>query len=106
MSAELDAFLRYVHGEGVDSDPFVNDIRSEIRRLVQDPEWLEDFMTFEEELEAARYNAEKRGYDRGIQEGIEQGADRLAKSLTELGADASLVAKALELARDSREDEQ
>lgn len=40
-----------------------------IDRIVADPKWMEDYMTFEDELEAARRNAERRGYQRGIERG-------------------------------------
>lgn len=64
-------------------------------------------MTFEEELEAARYNAEKRGYDKGVKQGIEQGFDKgidtLAEALADLGMDVSLVAEGVERVRQKRE---
>ncbi len=102
VSERLDAFLRYVAGKDGDAeldDEFVSKINAIINRYITNPEWLEQYMTFEDELEAAEQNAWRRGVEHGLEQGIEQGieqgrleaAARLAK---DGGFDVAAVAEA------------
>jgi predicted transposase/invertase (TIGR01784 family) len=82
VPAPLAAFLRLVAGQEVEGDPFCDRVNAIIDRKVADPKWMEDYMTFEDELEAARRNAEKRG----IAIGEERKAAELALKLVRSGA--------------------
>ena len=64
VSPELDAFLRFFRNEAVEGDPFVDKIEAIIDSLLLNPTWKEQYMTFEDELEAARWNAERRGMEK------------------------------------------
>ncbi|MEE1158040.1 MAG: hypothetical protein UHS51_01340 [Atopobiaceae bacterium] len=76
------AFLRLAAGQEVEGDPFCDRVNAIIDRKVADPKWMEDYMTFEDELEAARRNAEKRG----IAIGEKRKAVELALKLVRSGA--------------------
>lgn len=81
----LAAFLRLVAGQRVEGDPFVDRVNDMIDKYVADPKWMEDYMTFEDELEAARYNAEQRGIKKGIEQGIERGKMKVVAGLVRDG---------------------
>lgn len=76
VDPSLDAFLRAVAGEKVVGDSFVDSINAMIDAYFSDSEWMERYMTFEDELKAARINAEARGYARGMDLGIERGIEQ------------------------------
>ena len=82
VPAPLAAFLRLAAGQEVEGDPFCDRVNAIIDRKVADPKWMEDYMTFEDELEAARRNAEKRG----IAIGEKRKAVELALKLVRSGA--------------------
>ncbi|MEE1159532.1 MAG: hypothetical protein UHS51_08920 [Atopobiaceae bacterium] len=90
VPAPLAAFLRLVAGQEVEGDPFCDRVNAIIDRKVADPKRMEDYMTFEDELEAARRNAEKRG----IAIGEERKAVKLALKLVRSGAMTPEVAAA------------
>lgn len=79
VDPSLDAFLRAVRGEEVEGDPFVDGIYATIDAYVSNPEWMERYMTFEDELEAARINAEALGLARGLEQGMKQGLEQGAR---------------------------
>lgn len=106
VSDDLDAFLRFVAGERVDGNGLVGDIESRIDELMVDPAWLEDYMTFEEELEAerawARREGRDEGYSQGRDDGYSQGRDEgrdavmgenalLARALRDAGREGELA---------------
>lgn len=70
VSPSLDAFLRLVAGEEVSGDPFADLVSAMIDRKVADPKWMEQYMTFEDELEAARRKAEARSCEKGSERGL------------------------------------
>ena len=72
VSPELDAFLRFFRNEAVEGDPFVDKIEAIIDSLLLNPTWKEQYMTFEDELEAARWNAERRGMEKGVKKGVKK----------------------------------
>lgn len=76
VDPSLGAFLRAVAGEDVVGDPFVDGINAMIDAYVSDPEWMERYMTFEDELEAARADAEAHGLARGLEQGMKQGLEQ------------------------------
>lgn len=104
VPAPLAAFLRLVAGEEVEGDPFCDRVRAIIRRKVADPRWMEDYMTFEDELEAARRNAERRGIAIGEQRRameiavglVRSGAFGLDTAAAYTGVDLAALARELE----------
>ncbi len=90
VSDELDAFLRFVAGERVDGSELVEDIESRIDELMVDTAWLEDYMTFEDELEAERIWARKEGRAEGRDAEADENA-RLARALQAAGREGELV---------------
>ena len=84
----LDAFLCYVHGHDVRGDDFVEEVRGVAHSCCEDFEWLEDFMTVEEDY--ADYYA---GYYAGeIRKGTEEAALETLAGLVRDGLLDSVVA--------------
>ena len=75
-SPALNAFLRLFRNEAVEGDPFVDKIEAIIDSLLLNPTWREQYMTFEDELAAARWNAERRGIEKGVKKGAKKGAKK------------------------------
>ena len=69
VTPELDALLQLFAGKVVDNDPFVEQIIEEMQKCVKEPEWMERYMTFEEEMDIARRAAEREGRRIGFNEG-------------------------------------
>ena len=51
VSDDLDAFLRYVRGEDVRGNAFVDGVREVVHSCLEDESWMEAFMTLEEYYE-------------------------------------------------------
>ena len=68
-----DAFLRFVAGEDVQGDPFVDRVSASIDAKVSDPAWMEGYMDYYDELEAERRAARMEGKAEGYGEGKAEG---------------------------------
>ena len=73
VSAGLRNLARLFRGEAVDNDGFVREIVGEMQRCVDNPEWMEQFMTLEEEMEAEKEAAREEGRKEGCEEGRKEG---------------------------------
>ncbi|MBR3317367.1 MAG: Rpn family recombination-promoting nuclease/putative transposase [Atopobiaceae bacterium] len=73
VSESLDAFLRYVSGDDVRGDPFVDEVRDMVHCCLEDEGWLEDFMTWDEYYENEVRQGAKRAFDEGRKQGYADG---------------------------------
>ena len=73
LPQELKNIMLLFMGEVVDNDDFVSEIIAEMKRCVDNPEWMDRYMTLEEEIEAEKDAARKEGREEGLKEGREEG---------------------------------
>lgn len=87
VSQRLALFLRYVagyHGEDVMADRFVCAVDSRVRRLGQDSNWREGFMSVQQMIEHECEESRARGLAEGLAEGRAKGlAEGRAEGLAE-----------------------
>ena len=102
---DLGHLIRYITGEADEDewdDPLARGIVEELEKAKNDPEWMETFMTHEEELRIARESSFRDGKEEGREEGREEGKEegeeeaelrfeRLASALEEAGRGDELM---------------
>ena len=85
---DLGHLIRYVTGEADEDewdDPLARGIVEELEKAKNNPEWMEAFMTIEEELHIVRESALREGMELGVQKVV-----RLASALREAGRENEL----------------
>ncbi|MBR3316951.1 MAG: hypothetical protein IKG21_03900 [Atopobiaceae bacterium] len=86
VSDDLDAFLRYVRGEDVRGNAFVDGVREVVHSCLEDESWMEAYMTLEEYYE----NEVKQRVKVGVKKGVEEAVGKAAKQ-TKLDTFSALV---------------
>ncbi len=77
-------FLCYVNGGKAGSE-FTQAIDAEMKRVRNDEDWRERYVTWEMDLKIIQEDAEKKGEKRGMERGAKKKALAIAKSLKEKG---------------------
>lgn len=93
---ELDAFLQLVAGKDVSGDSFVDKTRDIIESYITNPTWMEQYMTFEDEVRAAARAAAKEAAKEAREKALKEGYDKARADLTQ-------ALDALDLGPDDRE---
>jgi len=88
VSSSLDAFLRFVGGEDVQGDPFVDRLNAIIDEKVADREWMENYMDYYDELEAEKEAARRDGRAEGL---VEAAAKMVREGVMDEGTAAGLL---------------
>lgn len=79
LTPELRNLLLLFAGKAVDNDDFVGKIVDEMKKCVEDPEWMERFMTLEDEMEAEKKWARAEGLEEGRKQGLAEGRKLMAE---------------------------
>ena len=82
--AALADFLCYVNSGKAGSE-FTQAIDAETKRVTNDEDWRERYVTWEMDLKIIQEDAEKKGEKRGMEQGVKKGRIDTAKALKKQG---------------------
>ena len=77
-------FLCYVNGGKAGSE-FTQAIDAETKRVTNDEDWRERYVTWEMDLKIIQEDAEKKGEKRGMEQGVKKGRVDTARALKKQG---------------------